>query len=87
MPGCAWGWGWGGMGALGWIVMPIFWIALIALIVWAVTRLTHAGGGRGESRIERREDTPQEILDRRFASGEIDTSAYEQMKARLAERR
>lgn len=85
MPGCVWGWG--GMGAIGWILMPLFWIALIALIVWAVTRLLHARGGQGESRIERREETPQEILDRRFASGEIDTSAYEQMRARLAERR
>ena len=87
MPGCAWGWGWGGLGALGWILIPLFWIALIALIVWAVTRFLHSPGGRGESRIERREESPHEILDRRFANGEIDTSAYEQMKARLGERR
>ena len=85
MPGC--GWGWGGIGAIGWILMPIFWIALLALIVWAVTRLVHPRAGRGESRAERREETPQEILDRRFAGGEIDSSAYEQMTARLAERR
>ncbi|MGE5763751.1 MAG: SHOCT domain-containing protein [Mycobacterium leprae] len=74
------------MGALGWIVMPILWIALIALIVWAVTRLVRTGGGGGGNRIERREETPQDVLDRRFASGEIDASAYEQLKARLAER-
>ncbi|MGW2486153.1 hypothetical protein ACWCV9_02890 [Streptomyces sp. NPDC001606] len=56
--GTVWYWdgGWGG----GWVwmaFMPLLWIALIGLVVWAVARLTHRpgsgrpDGGRGwESR-------------------------------------
>jgi putative membrane protein len=86
MPGCGWGWGYGGMsgwGAGGSILMAVFWIALIALIVWAVVRLVQSSGGRYRDR--QHAETPQEILDRRFARGEIDTAAYEDARARLAE--
>ena len=41
--------GWdGGMGVLGWTLMIIFWIALVALIGVAITRLFPSSGGRGE---------------------------------------
>lgn len=45
---CDWGWGHNGMagwGGIGWILMAVFWIAVIGLIVWAVVRLSH--GNRG----------------------------------------
>ena len=73
------GWGWG-MGAGGWIAMVIFWVAVLALIIWAVMRVFPAGGGRGSAP---RAETPQEILDRRFASGEIDSETYRAMRAAL----
>lgn len=73
------GWGWG-MGTGGWIAMVIFWVAVLALIVWAVIRVFPAGGARGAAP---RAETPQEILDRRFASGEIDSEAYRAMRAAL----
>ncbi|MBI3687040.1 MAG: hypothetical protein HY241_06790 [Actinobacteria bacterium] len=71
----------------GWawmMLMPLVWIALIAVIVWAVMRLIQrpSDGGRD---LPRRE-TPQEILDRRFALGEIDADTYAQSRARLAGR-
>jgi putative membrane protein len=78
MYGDGWGSGWGWM----MVVMPVLWIALTAVIVWAVFKVVQrpASPGSGEPRRE----TPQEILDRRFASGEIDADAYTQAKARLA---
>lgn len=64
------------------MLMPLVWIALIAVIVWAAVRLVQrpGDGARGPQRRE----TPQEILDRRFALGEIDADAYTQARARLA---
>ncbi|MFE9558211.1 SHOCT domain-containing protein [Streptomyces sp. NPDC006692] len=80
-------------GGWAWMTfMPLLWIALIVLAVWAVIRLTHAttGGashrGHGWASGEPRE-TPEEILDRRYASGEIDTDAYTEARERLAAHR
>ena len=77
--------GWdGGMGAGTWILMILAWIALIALIVWAIARLFPAlsrGDGRREA--EEKDETPQAILDRRLARGEIDTDEYERLREAL----
>jgi len=76
-----------GMGAGGWIAMGVFWIGVIGLVVWLVVRAFpgsrrddavgggHPGVAQGE--------TPEQLLDRRFASGEIDVAAYESMGATL----
>jgi putative membrane protein len=64
------------------LLMSVFWIALIALIVWAAVRLVQRPGD-GERHPPARE-TPQEILDRRFASGEIDLEDYTRARDRLA---
>jgi putative membrane protein len=70
-----------GMGAAGWLLMAVFWIALIALVVFAVVRLfprTEPSPVPGEPREE-----PREILKRRLASGEIDVDTYEQLSSKL----
>ena len=83
------GYGWG-FGA-GWMMlMPLLWIALLGVIIWAVVRLTQGswtGGRREDSRHDPGRETPQEILDRRLASGEIDTAAYDEARQRLSEQR
>ena len=66
-----------GMDAGWWVLMPVLWIALIALIVWAVVRLFP---GRESS--ARAEDA-RSLLDRRLASGEIDAKTYDQLRERL----
>jgi putative membrane protein len=76
MDGDGWGWGWTMM------LMPLSWIAITALIVWAVLKVVQRPAGYVSERPRR--ETPQEILDRRFASGEIDADAYTQAKAQLA---
>jgi putative membrane protein len=74
-----------GFGPGGWwmMLMPLLWIALIAVIVWAAVRLIQPGGG---GRAEARRETPLEILDRRYAQGEIDDTAYTTARARLTDR-
>lgn len=73
------GWGWWPLMML----MMLLWIVLIAVIVWAIVRLVQRhDGGRGWYGRE----TPQEILDRRFASGEINAEEYRQARAHLSGR-
>ncbi|MGZ8715625.1 MAG: SHOCT domain-containing protein [Gaiellaceae bacterium] len=71
----------GGMGAAGWVLMSVFWVVLIAAIVWALAALfgrgDRSGGGAAIS------ERPEEILDRRLASGEIDADTYEALRAKL----
>jgi putative membrane protein len=74
-----------GMGAGGWVLMSVFWVALIAAIVWAVAALSSRGDRRADSDglLER----PEEILDRRLASGEIDEERYDVLRAKLRDGR
>jgi len=48
----------GGMGPAGWLLMIGFWVAVIAVIVWAVTRLfpQESTGGLSPAVPQRRQD-------------------------------
>lgn len=63
---------WPCMGPMGWW-MGFGWVlglAVLMLFVWMVTRATGGFPGRAE-------DTPEQILKRRYAQGEIDREEYE----------
>lgn len=68
--------GWGLFGGVGGIVPLLFWGALIALVVWAVIRLTSPPSGGARSG----EEPAEEILRQRFARGEIDVEEYEERR-------
>ncbi|MCH7229497.1 SHOCT domain-containing protein [Glycomyces sp. L485] len=75
------GWVWG-------LLTFLFWAALIALIVWSILRLTKPEAPLGPRPPVRapypvQHGSPREILDRRYASGEIDADTYEDMRTRL----
>lgn len=78
-----------GAGVGGWIAMTIFWVGLLALLVWTVARLTPGwrGTGSGSSGPHDQGGGPsesaEEIVDRRFASGELDEDTYQSMRAAL----
>lgn len=73
--------GWdSGMGVAGWLLMSVFWVALIAAIVWAVANLFPS---RGSSDSGDGGERPEEILDKRLARGEIDAATYDQLRAKL----
>ena len=66
------GWGFFGMHALWWL----FWIIILVAFFSVLTPVP-----RGAAR--RRGQTPLEILQRRYAAGEISTQEYEERKAKL----
>jgi putative membrane protein len=67
----------GGDGDGGWwIVWPLFWLAVIAGVVWFFTR------GRSPSDRDRG-DRAREILAERFARGEISGDEYRERLAQL----
>jgi putative membrane protein len=66
------------MGAGDWILMSVFWIALLVAVVWALTSVLPGRGQPTEPR-----ERPEEILDRRLATGEIDAETYDKLRAKL----
>lgn len=77
-------WDWGGFGAFWMIVMMlsmiIFWGLVIAGIVFAIRYLsTGSPGPRPEGK-----SNALELLNERYARGEIDTAEYEEKKRQLA---
>ena len=72
--------GWDGMGVAGWLLMTVFWVALLAAIVWAVANLFPA---RGTGDTAGTAERPEEVLDRRLARGEIDPATYDELRAKL----
>jgi putative membrane protein len=73
------GYGWG-MGLAGWIFMGLFWFVVIGLVVWGIAALLPGAQSRGQGRPE----GPEEVLDRRFALGEIDAEQYRRARDELA---
>lgn len=80
------GWHHGGMFWGAWLGMGLFWLVLLlllALLVLLVVRLlpqndrARAGGGTA----------PEDILDQRFARGEIDEQTYTTQREVLARQR
>jgi len=77
------GWYGPGMGLAAWLFVGVFWAALVVLIVWLVMRLLPSR----DRWATRGPDSPEEILDRRFARGEIDEETYRAQRAALADSR
>ena len=77
------GWYGGGVGTGMWLFMGLFWLALLLLIVWLLVQLWSPGNRR----VQGGQDSPEEILDRRFARGEIDEPTYQAQRAVLANTR
>jgi putative membrane protein len=70
----------GGMGPLGWLGMGVFWLILLGLIIWLVVVLL-PGSDSGTTR--NTGESALEILDRRLASGELDTETWQAQRAAL----
>ena len=79
-PGMMWGWG-HPMGWFSMVMMGLFWVALIVGVILLVRWLLLSKGGRG--REPSREESPLEILKKRYARGEIDKQEFEEKKRDL----
>lgn len=76
------GMGWGGM-LFGGVFMLLLWGGLLALIFWAVKTMSSNASFPG-SRSHQKEISAREILDQRYASGEIDREEYELIKSDIS---
>ena len=66
----------GGMGWLGMLLVGVFWIVVIALVIWGVVNLLHIQQTLSEP-------DAQETLKRRYARGEISREEFEQARTAL----
>ena len=90
VPGLIWGgqygsWGMMGPGMMGgygtMFFMPVLWIVILGLIIWAVAAaVRRPGKSDGPNRPV---DSALEVLKRRYARGEIDKEEYEAKKKDL----
>ncbi len=66
-----------GYGGTGMLFMALFWIGIVALIVWAIR-------GAGNARVVQDRSTRAiEILEQRYARGEIETEEFHQRRSEL----
>jgi putative membrane protein len=82
-----------GMGAGGGVLAIVFWVVLLAVIVWAIARVVSSRTDdvreprRSADKPRPSAEPPQEILARRLASGEIDVETYEELRSKLSSSR
>ena len=63
-----------------WLISSLFWILIIAGVVLLVRWLTERNG-QGKTSLT---ESPLDILKKRYAKGEIDKEAFQQMKQDLS---
>ena len=68
--------GLGGFGGFGMLFGGLFWIALIALVIWGAMILFPGRRDGGQ-------ETALQIIQRRYATGEISAAEYQQAKKGL----
>lgn len=66
---------WNAAGAVGMLMMLAVWVTIVAAAVWAVARFT-----RSDRSFTAQVESPRAILDRRFATGDIDAEGYAQAR-------
>lgn len=76
-----WDWGWGHM-LFGFLMMVLFWGGLALVVVLAVRWL---GGGSTDRAVPAGGKTALDILQERFARGEIDKGEFEERKRVLSD--
>lgn len=83
MMGWDMGWTWGGM-LFGTLMMILFWGGLVALVVVAVRALAGSSSqSNRHSESAPKQPTPLEILQSRYAKGELGDEEYERMRQTL----
>jgi len=75
------GFGWQGM-LIGGVVMLLFWGGLITAIIWVARGAFSHSAGSTSSQVG---VSARELLDQRYARGEITREQYQEMKRDLAE--
>lgn len=71
------GWGW-------WLVMSVGMVVFWALVIYGVFWLARSGGG-GQAPPEQGRESPEEVLRRRLAAGEINLEEYQRLHRAIAD--
>ena len=78
-PWMMWGGGW-------WWFMPVFMVLFWGLVIWGVVALVQGlSRSEGSGKESDQQDSALEILNRRYASGEIGKEEYEEKKRDLGQ--
>jgi putative membrane protein len=73
----------GGIGWGGWLVMVAMMVVFWGAIAWVIVTLIHHGSSGSPRPVESTPSGPSQILDERFARGEIDDEEYRRRRAVL----
>ncbi len=68
-----------GYGFFGWLMMLLFLVLIIGAVVLGVRWFMN----EGKLEVSRKDETPLDIVKKRYASGEIDKEEFETMKRGL----
>lgn len=72
-----------GFGALGLILMLVFWLVVIGLAVWLLSNLFPRATDAFRTPKSDSSESPLEILQQRYARGEISRAEYNEMRKEL----
>ena len=73
-----------GFGLIGLLLMLLFWGGLILGGVWLVKTVLAGGQSNQSGNMISKQASPRDILDQRYARGELSREEYEQIKADLS---
>ncbi len=72
-------------GGIGLLLMVLFWVVLIAGGIWFVRAVFTSAPQNHAGNAISRQASPREILDQRYARGEISREEYENIKQDLSD--
>lgn len=84
------GGGMNGAGSFMWVLMGLFWIGLLALIIYFVVKLLPGSGSAERAGVASGAtpgESPEAMLDRMFAAGDIDEETYRARRGAMIEMR
>jgi putative membrane protein len=78
-----------GYGGFGMVLMILFWVVIVVIAVWLVSRLfpqvTDFTAPPSNSKRSEPTESPMEILKQRYARGELNRAEYDEMRQKLLE--
>ena len=72
------GWGGGALGGAMYLGMIVFWVALVALLIWGIKGMV--GPSVAQTAPQPPPESAADVLKRRYAAGQIDAAEFEQKR-------
>lgn len=79
-----WGYHFNGVGMMiGWVIMSLFWLGVLGVAIWALVRWLGPKPLSGAQKPPQGGPSALDLLNARYARGEVDTETYRSMRAEL----